>query len=225
VPNSTRILVVEDDRMIGESLVDLLKSERYLVEWVQDAETAELALQVASFGLVILDLGLPVKDGLSVLKGLRARRDRTPVLIVTARDALEQRIQGLDLGADDYIIKPFEFTELLARIRALLRRITGSTEEIFQHGNLHINLKSREARLAGQLVTLSAKEWSVLDIMLVRPGMVFSRKQLEDRLYSWRAEVVSNAVEVHIHSLRKKLGADIIQNIRGVGYMTPKSCP
>jgi len=218
-----RILVVEDDRMIGESLVDLLRTERYTVEWLQDSESAEVALQVSCFELVILDLGLPVKDGLTVLKGLRARKDKTPVLIVTARDALEQRILGLDLGADDYIIKPFDFSELLARIRALLRRTSGAVDEVFQYGDVHINLKSREARFDGRPVLLSAKEWGVLDIMLVRPGMVFSRKQLEDRLYSWRAEVASNAVEVHIHSLRKKLGTDIIQNIRGVGYMTPKS--
>lgn len=211
--------------MIGESLVDLLKTERYQVEWVQDAETAEIALHIGYFGLLILDLGLPVKDGLSVLKGLRSRKDKTPVLIVTARDALEQRILGLDLGADDYIIKPFDFSELLARIRALLRRTSGQAAEIFQYGDVYIDLKSREARCAGQTVTLSAKEWGVLDIMLVRPGMVFSRKQLEDRLYSWKTEVASNAVEVHIHSLRKKLGSDIIQNIRGVGYMTPKPSP
>jgi len=209
--------------MIGEALVDLLKAERYQVEWVPDAETAEIALHIGYFSLLILDLGLPVKDGLSVLRNLRSRKDVTPVLIATARDALEQRILGLDLGADDYIIKPFEFSELLARVRALLRRSNLEAAVQFSYGGVTIDVKSREIRSSGRLVNLSAKEWAVLEIMLMRPGMVFSRRQLEERLYSWKTEVASNAIEVHIHSLRKKLGSDIIQNIRGVGYMTPKS--
>lgn len=211
--------------MIGESLVDLLQQERYGVQWVQDADSADVAVEVSRFDLIILDLGLPTRDGLTVLRRLRDRKDKTPVLIITARDALEQRILGLDLGADDYVIKPFDFSELLARIRALLRRVSGSAEEVFVCRGIQINLKARDARLKGQTVQLSAKEWALLDVLLLRPNMVFSRKQLEDRLYGWSAEVASNAVEVHIHSLRKKLGPDIVRNIRGVGYTAPKSGP
>jgi DNA-binding response OmpR family regulator len=217
-----RILLVEDDRMIGESLVELLQQERYSVQWVQDADAADVAVEVSAFELIVLDLGLPTRDGLTVLRRLRDRKDKTPVLIITARDALEQRILGLDLGADDYIVKPFDFSELLARIRALLRRITSATEEVFVCGDIQVNLKSRDARLKGQSIQLSAKEWALLDVLLLRPTMVFSRKQLEDRLYGWSVEVASNAVEVHIHSLRKKLGAEIVRNIRGVGYTAPK---
>jgi DNA-binding response OmpR family regulator len=219
---SMRILLVEDDRMIGESLVELLQQERYVVQWVQDADSADVAVEVSRFDLIVLDLGLPTRDGLTVLRRLRERRDKTPVLIVTARDALEQRILGLDLGADDYIIKPFDFSELMARIRALLRRVSGATEELFEYGDVQVNLKARDAKRKGVPVSLSAKEWALLDVLLLRQNMVFSRKQLEDRMYGWSAEVSSNAVEVHIHSLRKKLGPDIIRNIRGVGYTAPK---
>ena len=218
-----RILLVEDDRMIGEPLVELLQQERYVLRWVQDADSADVAVEVSRFELIVLDLGLPARDGLTVLRRLRERGDKTPVLIVTARDALEQRILGLDLGADDYIIKPFDFSELLARIRALLRRVTSSIDEIFEYGDIRVNLKARDIKRNGLSVSLSAKEWALLDILLLRPNMVFSRKHLEDRMYGWSAEVSSNAVEVHIHSLRKKLGPDIIRNIRGMGYTAPKA--
>jgi len=217
-----RILLVEDDRMIGESLVELLQQERYTVQWVLDADAADVAVEVTKFELIVLDLGLPTRDGLTVLRKLRDRKDKTPVLIITARDALKQRILGLDLGADDYIVKPFDFSELLARIRALLRRVGNSTTDVFVFGDVRINLKNRDARLKGQAIRLSAKEWALLDILIIRPGIIFSRKQLEDHMYGWSSDMNSNAVEVHIYSLRKKLGAAIVKNIRGIGYTAPK---
>ncbi|MDT7517043.1 response regulator transcription factor [Rhodoferax mekongensis] len=217
-----RILLVEDDQMIGASLVELLSQERYIVQWERDADSADIAAEVSSFDFIVLDLGLPDRDGLTVLRRLRNRRDRTPVLIVTARDALEQRIQGLDMGADDYIIKPFDFAELLARVRALQRRVSGISDDAFEYGEMYVNLTGRVAKYKGIHVQLSAKEWALLDVLLRRPSVVFSRKQLEDRLYGWTAEVTSNAVEVHIHSIRKKLGQGAIRNIRGIGYTAPK---
>jgi len=217
-----RILLVEDDRMIGESLVELLQQERYTVQWVLDADAADVAVEVTKFELIVLDLGLPTRDGLTVLRKLRDRKDKTPVLIITARDALKQRILGLDLGADDYIVKPFDFSELLARIRALLRRVGNSTTDVFVLGDVRINLKNRDARLKGEAIRLSAKEWALLDILIVRPGIIFSRKQLEDHMYGWSSDMNSNAVEVHICSLRKKLGSAIVKNIRGIGYTAPK---
>ncbi len=217
-----RLLLVEDDVMIGEAVLDLLRGEGYAVDWVKDGELADQVLHEQSYDLVLLDLGLPKCDGLTVLERLRARKNRVPVLIATARDALAQRVQGLDRGADDYIIKPYEFDELLARIRALLRRAAGRAEPVYEHLGVSIDPASREVLAQGQPVSLSAREWAVLEPLLARPGMVLSRKQLEDKLYSWRDEVSSNAVEVYIHGLRKKLGADLIQNVRGVGYMMPR---
>jgi two-component system response regulator QseB len=220
-----RLLLVEDDLMIGESVLDLLRGEGYAVDWVKDGELADQVLQAHGYDLLLLDLGLPKCDGLTVLERLRARKDRVPVLIATARDALSQRVQGLDKGADDYIIKPYEFDELLARIRALLRRAAGRAEPVYEHLGVSIDPLTREVRANGQPVTLSAREWAVLELLLARPGLVLSRKQLEDKIYSWREDVSSNAVEVYIHGLRKKLGAELIQNVRGVGYMIPKSVP
>ena len=220
-----RLLLVEDDVMIGEAVLDLLRSEAYAVDWVKDGQLADEVLHEQSYDLVLLDLGLPKCDGLTVLERLRARKNRVPVLIATARDALQQRVQGLDRGADDYIVKPYEFDELLARIRALLRRASGRAEPIYEHLGVSIDPVSREVLAQGQPVSLSAREWAVLELLLARPGLVLSRKQLEDKLYSWRDEVSSNAVEVYIHGLRKKLGADLIQNVRGVGYMIPRAKP
>ena len=217
-----RLLLVEDDVMIGEAVLDLLRAEGYAVDWVKDGALADEVLQTQSYDLLLLDLGLPKCDGLTVLERLRARKDRVPVLIATARDALSQRVQGLDKGADDYIIKPYEFDELLARIRALLRRAAGRAEPVYEHMGVSIDPVTREVLAHGQPVTLSAREWAVLALLLARPGMVLSRKQLEDKIYSWREDVSSNAVEVYIHGLRKKLGAELIQNVRGVGYMIPK---
>ena len=208
--------------MIGEAVLDLLRAEGYAVDWVKDGAHADEVLREHGYDLLLLDLGLPKLDGLTVLEHLRARKDRVPVLIATARDALNQRVAGLDKGADDYMIKPYEFDELLARIRALLRRAAGRAEPMYEHLGVSIDPATREVWVRGQAVSLSAREWSVLELLLARPGMVLSRKQLEDKLYSWRDEVSSNAVEVYIHGLRKKLGAELIQNVRGVGYMMPK---
>jgi two-component system OmpR family response regulator len=215
-------LLVEDDTMIGESLRDLLQAAHFAVDWVKDGEKADTALRAQTYDIVLLDLGLPRRDGLQVLQGMRARKDRTPVLIVTARDAVAQRVEGLDAGADDYLVKPFALDELLARIRALVRRAAGRAEPAYEHGGVVINPATREATVNGQPVVLSAREWAVLEPLIARPGMVLSRAQLEEKLYGWEDEISSNAVEVYIHGLRKKLGAGLIQNVRGVGYMVPK---
>ncbi|GLS14339.1 MULTISPECIES: response regulator [Hydrogenophaga] len=217
-----RLLLVEDDTMIGETVLDLLRAEHYAVDWVRDGDAADTALRTQSYDLVLLDLGLPRRDGLTVLRDLRARRERVPVLIATARDALSQRVEGLDAGADDYVLKPYELDELLARIRALLRRSAGRAEPVYDHQGVSINPATREASVHGEPVVLSAREWAVLEPLLARPGLVLSRAQLEEKLYDWKNEISSNAVEVYIHGLRKKLGADLIRNVRGVGYMVPK---
>lgn len=218
-----RLLLVEDDTMIGESVLDLLRAEHYAVDWVKDGDMAETALRSQGYDLVLLDLGLPRRDGLSVLRAMRARRDRTPVLIATARDSIQQRIEGLDAGADDYVLKPYDLDELLARIRALVRRASGRAEPVYEHLGVSISPATREVSVHGDPVVLSAREWAVLEPLLARPGLVLSRAQLEEKLYGWKDEISSNAVEVYIHGLRKKLGAELIQNVRGVGYMVPRS--
>ncbi|MFC3683870.1 response regulator [Hydrogenophaga luteola] len=218
-----RLLLVEDDSMIGETVLDLLRAEQYAVDWVRDGDAADTALRTQGYDLVLLDLGLPRQDGLSVLRRLRARRSRVPVLIATARDALKQRVEGLDAGADDYVVKPYEMEELLARIRALLRRASGRAEPVYEHQGVCINPATREVTVNGEPVVLSGREWAVLEPLLARPGMVLSRAQLEEKLYDWKHEISSNAVEVYIHGLRKKLGADLIQNVRGVGYLVPRA--
>ena len=217
-----RLLLVEDDTMIGESVLDLLRAEHYAVDWVKDGEMADTALRTQTYDLVLLDLGLPRRDGLSVLRSMRARKERIPVLIATARDSVQQRIEGLDAGADDYVLKPYDLDELLARIRALLRRAAGRAEPVYEHKGITINPATREVTVGGQPVVLSAREWAVLEPLLARPGLVLSRAQIEEKLYGWKDEISSNAVEVYIHGLRKKLGADLIQNVRGVGYMVPR---
>lgn len=217
-----RLLLVEDDPMIGESVLDLLRGDGYAVDWVKDGEMADAALATQAYDLVLLDLGLPKRDGLAVLAQLRQRKDRTPVLIATARDALEQRVKGLDMGADDYIVKPYEIEELLARIRALIRRANGRAEPVYEYAGLRIDPATREVQVDDQTVTLLSKEWAILEQLLARPGVALSRKQLEDKLYSWKDEISSNAVEVYIHGLRKKLGAHMILNVRGIGYKIPK---
>lgn len=220
-----RLLLVEDDTMIGETVLDLLRAEQFAVDWVKDGEAADSALRTQAYDLVLLDLGLPRKDGLDVLRSMRARTDRTPVLVATARDAVPQRVAGLDAGADDYVLKPYDLDELLARIRALLRRAAGRAEPVYRYKGVTIDPRSREVTVDGTPVLLSAREWAVLEPLLARPGLVLSRAQLEDKLYSWKDEISSNAVEVYIHGLRKKLGTDLIQNIRGVGYLVPKVQP
>ena len=217
-----RLLLVEDDSMIGEAVLDLLRAEQYAVDWARDGDAADTALRTQAYDLVLLDLGLPKRDGLAVLRDLRARKNRTPVLVATARDAVAQRIEGLDAGADDYVLKPYDLDELLARIRALLRRAAGRAEPVYEHQGVSINPATREVLVQSRSVVLSARDWAVLEPLIARPGMVLSRQQLEDKLYGWGDEVSSNAVEVYIHGLRKKLGADLVLNVRGVGYLVPK---
>jgi len=217
-----RLLLIEDDLMIGEAVLDLLRAEGYAVDWVKEGDMAERALESQHYDLILLDLGLPRIDGLEVLRNVRKRKVQTPVLIATARDAVDSRVLGLNMGADDYLVKPYELTELLARIRALIRRSSGRADPIYEHLGVSIDTVTREVLVGGQSIALVAREWAILELLLSRPGVVLSRKQLEEKLYSWKDEVSSNAVEVYIHGLRKKIGANMIQNVRGVGYMIPK---
>ena len=217
-----RLLLVEDDPMIGEAVRDLLRAEGYAVDWANDGDMADAALATQAYDLVLLDLGLPRRDGLAVLRDLRSRKDRTPVLIATARDGVAQRVQGLDAGADDYVLKPYDLEELLARIRALLRRAAGRAEPVYEHRGISVTPATREVLVQGRPVSLSAREWAVLEALIARPGTVLSRQQLEDKLYGWGGEISSNAVEVYVHGLRKKLGAHLVLNVRGLGYMVPR---
>jgi two-component system response regulator QseB len=217
-----RLLLVEDDPMIGESVRTGLQQDGFAVDWVQDGRAAELALEANPYDTLLLDLGLPRKAGLDVLAALRRRGDTIPVLILTARDAIADRVKGLDTGADDYLVKPFDLEELAARVRALLRRKSGRADPVVQVGDLIINPATHEASLAGKSISLSAREFALIHALAARPGVVYSRAQLEEKLYGWGHEVESNTVEVYVHSLRRKLGADFIQNVRGVGYMVPK---
>jgi len=217
-----RILLVEDDEMIGEVVLDALREGHYAVDWVRDGAVADAALSSQPYDLVLLDLGLPRRSGLEVLKALRERRSAVPVLIATARDAVQDRIAGLDAGADDYIVKPYDLQELQARIRALLRRSAGQAQPCFEQHGVRLNPATHEAFVQDQPVSLSAREWAVLEPLIARPGVVFSRAQLEDKLYSWKNDISSNAVEVYVHGLRKKLGAGLIQTVRGLGYVVPR---
>jgi len=217
-----RILIAEDDPMIGKSVQGALRQEGYAVDWVQDGLAAELALRNGVYDLLLLDLGLPRKSGLAILQALRAQHDQTPVLILTARDAIPDRVAGLDAGADDYLVKPFDLNELNARIRALARRRSGRPTPFIEHGGLYVDPASHAVQLDGVPVTLSAREFSLLTALLENPGVPLSRAQLEDRIYGWGEEVESNTVEVYVHSLRRKLGAGWIRNVRGVGYLIPK---
>jgi two-component system, OmpR family, response regulator QseB len=217
-----RLLLVEDDAMIGRSLQRGLRQEGYAIDWVRDGQSASTALRTESYALVLLDLGLPRLSGRELLAELRARRDQTPVLIITARDAVGDRVEGLDAGADDYLVKPFSFEELGARIRVLLRRRSGNAEPLIHRGALTLDPATHQVELAGQAVHLSAREYALLEILLRRPGVPLSRSQLEQAVYGWGEEIGSNAVEVHIHALRRKLGAEWIETVRGVGYRIPK---
>lgn len=213
-----RLLLVEDDSMIGESISEALTNENYAVDWVRDGKSAELALANGVYDLLLLDLGLPKKQGLQVLKEYRQRNGMLPVLIITARDAMADKVSGLDAGADDYLVKPFDLDELYARVRALLRRHTGRVQPVIKYGSVTLNPASREVFLDGQLLNLSAHEFSLLLTLLDPPERVLSLAELEEKLYSWDHEVASNTVEVLIHRLRKKLGTDFIRNVRGIGY-------
>jgi two-component system response regulator QseB len=217
-----RVLVVEDDRMIAKGLHTALKQDGYAVDGVSDGASAAAALRSSRFDLVLLDLGLPERDGLDVLRELRSRGDATPVIIVTARDDVQNRIQGLDAGADDYIIKPFDLDEVAARMRSVLRRAAGRGDPCIRHRGITLDPVSHAVERDGEPVLLSAHEFSVLEALMQRPGTVLSRAQLEDRLYGWSEGVESNAIEVYVHGLRRKLGNDAIRTLRGVGYFVPK---
>ncbi len=213
-----RLLLVEDDRMLGSALQRLLQQESFAVDWVTNGEEAELALSTVSYDLMLLDVRLPGKNGLETLRDLRKRKDALPVIILTARDAIKERIEGLDCGADDYMVKPFDPDELSARIRALLRRRDGRVEPVITFGAITLNLATHEMFCNENVINLSQREFALVSLLLERPGAVVSREQLEERLYGWNEEVGSNAIEVHIHNLRKKLGQNLIRTIRGIGY-------
>lgn len=219
-----RVLLVEDDPMIGDVLEQTLRESSYAVDWVQDGEAAINAASLQHYDIVLLDLGLPRKSGQQVLEALRGMHLDTPVLIITARDGLDDRIRGLDAGADDYVIKPFDMAEIMARMRALFRRTGGSADPVLTNGRLSLNPVTRNAQVEGQsAVQLSSREFSLVQALLVRPGAILSRSALEDRIYGWEEEVESNAVEYLIHSVRKKLGAETIKNVRGVGWVIAKN--
>jgi len=213
-----RILLVEDDPMIGESVVSGLAGEGHAVDWVRDGVAAETAVATTPYGLVLLDLGLPGRDGLEVLRGLRARKLDLPVLVMTARDTVRDRVAGLDAGADDYLVKPFDLDELSARVRALTRRAAGRAEPLVERGPLVLNPATHAVHWHGAPVEVSGREFALLTALADRPGSVVSRAQLEEKLYGWNESIGSNAVEVHIHNLRRKLGDEAILTVRGLGY-------
>ena len=204
--------------MIGKSVKQGLDYAGLSVDWVQDGRSAELAIANGVYDLVILDLGLPKKDGIEILKAVRARREDVPILIATARDAIADRVGGLNAGGDDYLVKPFDLDELVARVRALLRRSTGTATPHVHYGALVLDPITRSVMLRGAPIDLSSREFAVLEALMRKPGTVLSRQVLEETVYGWGEEIASNAIEVHLHHLRKKLGADLIKNVRGVGY-------
>ncbi len=213
-----RLLLVEDDSMIGAAAQQGLRAEGHTVDWVRDGREAELAVANGVYDLVLLDLGLPRRDGLAILRGLRAKGENVPVLIITARDAVSDRIAGLDAGADDYLVKPFDLDELSARVRAVLRRRAGRSDSVMRRGALELDTATRRVTWKGKDVALSAREYALLEALADRPGAYLTRAQLEERLYGWEEEIASNAVEVHIHALRRKLDPGAIRNVRGMGY-------
>ena len=216
-------MLVEDDPMIGEAIQGSLKDASYATDWVKDGQTALTTLGCQHYDLVLLDLGLPGKDGLEVLASIRAKDNPGPLLIITARDGLDDRLRGLDGGADDYVSKPFQMAELLARMRAVLRRKGGTATPVLTNGVVSLDPATKEASVnGGSPVQLSNREFSLLQALLVRPGAILSRSELEDRIYGWGEEVESNAVEFLIHALRRKLGSEVIKNVRGVGWMVSK---
>ena len=218
-----RVLLVEDDPMIGEAIQGALKDASYATDWVKDGQTALTTLGCQHYDLVLLDLGLPGKDGLEVLASIRAKDNPVPLLIITARDGLNDRLRGLDGGADDYVSKPFQLAELLARMRAVMRRKGGTATPVLTNGVVSLDPATKEASVnGGSPVQLSNREFSLLQALLVRPGAILSRSELEDRIYGWGEEVESNAVEFLIHALRRKLGSEVIKNVRGVGWMVSK---
>lgn len=220
-----RILLAEDDPLLGDGLQAGLRQLGFQVDWVRDGEAAERELHAQSYAAAVLDLGLPRKDGLDVLVAVRQARIVTPVLVLTARDAVPDRILGLNIGADDYVVKPVDLHELAARLRALVRRAHGAPQECLSAQDVVLDPAARSVRQAGVAVTLSTREFDLLQTFMLSADRVLSREQLEQQLYSWGKEVESNAVEVHIHNLRRKLGATLIQTVRGVGYMLLSDAP
>jgi two-component system response regulator QseB len=217
-----RILLVEDDAMLGDAVQRGLRQTGHAVDWVRDGREAEVALAGEPYDAVLLDLGLPGKGGLDVLRDLRGRGRRVPVVVITAHDAVAQRVAGLDAGADDYLVKPFDLDELAARVRAVQRRSGGRADPVIENGPLTLNPATHEVSLAGAPIQLSPREFALLHALLEHPGRPVSRTRLEERLYGWEEEVASNAVEVHVHALRRKLGVEWIKTLRGVGYVVPR---
>jgi two-component system response regulator QseB len=217
-----RILLVEDDALLGDGVKTGLKQAGFAVDWTQDGLAAKLALETEKYALIVLDLGLPKLSGSELLKWLRGRESKLPVLILTARDTVSDRVAGLNAGADDYLIKPFDLDELIARLNALLRRSVGLVSQTIKHGDIDLTPSTHQVSKNGQIVELSAREFTLLHELLLHLGRVQSREQLEQHLYGWGEEVESNSVEVHIHHLRKKLGTELIRTLRGVGYVIDK---
>ena len=213
-----RVLLAEDDPMIGAAVERGLRQDGFAVDWVRDGAACESALAEAVHDVLLLDLGLPRKEGLAVLGAMRRRGDTRPVLVITARDAVADRVAGLDAGADDYVVKPFDLDELAARIRATARRQGGRAQPRLVHGDIELDPASREVTRGGDPVALSPREFKLLEALMGRPTAVLSRSQLEEKLYGWNDAVESNAIEVHLHALRRKLGAEVIRNVRGVGW-------
>ena len=213
-----RILLAEDDPLLGDGIRAGLGLEGDTVDWVTDGVAADQALATDEFDLLVLDLGLPRRDGMEVLRGLRKRGDVTPVLILTARDKVADRVAGLDAGADDYLSKPFDLDELLARVRALTRRHTGRAQPLLEHGQLRLDPATHQVSLGGEPVELAPREYALLRLLLEQRGKVLSRTRLVEALYGWDGELESNAIEVHVHHLRRKLGNELIRTVRGIGY-------
>lgn len=217
-----RILVVEDNVLLGDGIQTGLRQHGFTADWVPDGVAADLAIKGESYAAIVLDLGLPKRSGLDVLKGLRQSHDSTPVLILTARDAIEDRVTGLDAGADDYLVKPFDLGELAARLRALIRRSAGQATAILTVGALSLDPSSRTITYRNEPKSLSAREFDLLHVLMSNAGRVMSRDQLASALYAWGEEIESNAIDVHLHHLRRKLSPDIVQTLRGVGYLMPR---
>lgn len=217
-----RILLVEDDPMIGEAVSMALKDAAYAVDWVTDGAAADNALCHGEHQAILLDLGLPKRDGLEVLRRLRQGGNAVPVIVITARDGVDDRIKGLDFGADDYLVKPFDVNELLARLRAVIRRQGGQAAPVLTNGKVSLDPATREARCGDVVELLSAREFALLHALLLRPGAILTRAELEERIYGWNEEVESNAVDFLIHGVRRKLGTDVIKNVRGAGWMVAR---
>ena len=215
-------MLVEDDRPLGDAVKLALHDASYAVDWVQDGESALHSINIEEYSLILLDLGLPKKDGLDVLRELRKHKNKLPVIIITARDAVEDRIRGLDYGADDYLVKPFSIDELHARIRAVIRRNHGLADPVLRNNLIELNPANGEVSRHGQIFQLTSREYALLHALMLRPGAILSREKLEENIYGWNEEVASNAIEFNIHALRKKLGKDVIKNVRGMGWMVSK---